>query len=132
MSAIGALRHWASKQAGRPSARKIQRLLDKNACSSGYGSASANGFAAAALDAGAGSSSDLQRLALDTQHYTFSHRPSQRRLSDGVIRSLFEEIGREFARFYSTCRTTMCRIARISPVSVINCTLVIRRMVSAT
>ena len=94
---------WASKQAGQTIRKEdFKRLLDKRLLSPAMTAQAANGFAAAALDAGAGSSSDLQRLALDTQHYTSAID----RASDAVGRGnkkVFEEIGREFARFYSTC-----------------------------
>lgn len=94
---------WASKQAGQTIRKEdFKRLLEKRLNNPAMRMQAVNGFAAAALDTGAGSFSDLQGLALDTQHYTSAIDRASNAVGRGN-KKVFEEIGREFARFYSTC-----------------------------
>ncbi len=94
---------WASRQAGQTIRkedlkRTLERFLEQSAS---IQQASAEVAAAAYLQAGS-PAAQSQALALSSGNFT----PAIDRASDAVARGnkkVFEEIGFEFARFYSTC-----------------------------
>jgi len=94
---------WASKQAGQTIRKEdLKRLLEINFARAPMTLMAAESFAKSAQLMGAGESMQLQALALDTHNFVSALDHA----SDAVGRGnkkVFEEIGREFARFFSTC-----------------------------
>ena len=94
---------WASKQAGQTIRKEdLKRLLEIRLSSEATLVQAADNFAASAQEMGVEEAVQLQRQALDPRNFTSAID----RASDAVGRGnkkVFEEIGREFARFFSTC-----------------------------
>ena len=94
---------WASKQAGQTIRKEdLKRLLEIRLSSEAAMVQAADGFVASAKEIGVEQTAQLQRQALDPQNFASAID----RASDAVGRGnkkVFDEIGREFARFFNTC-----------------------------
>lgn len=94
---------WASKQAGQTIRKEdLKRTLEIQLSREAAPLQAASNFAASAQAVGAQQTAGLQRQALDAGNFVSAIE----RASDAVGRGnkkVFDEIGREFARFFNTC-----------------------------
>ena len=94
---------WASKQAGQTIRKEdLKRFLENRLKRTPTRIQTSESFADSALLMEAGLTVDSQRAALEPQNYASAIDRASAAVGRGNLK-VFEEIGREFARFYSIC-----------------------------